>query len=98
MEREELERHSHAALVQMNLTQDSRLGALLGNVGKLRRQLEAMEEKLTTAEWQAQLLADQRDAVLRWCAGRGPDGVVTVEALYEILITDPRDRAPDEVN
>lgn len=54
--------------------------------------LKGLQKELETAEQEAQLLADQRDAVLDYM-GRAPAGEVCqhFDPIYRILITDPKD-------
>ena len=64
-------------------------------------QVAELQEELATATWQAQLLADQRDAILDFlkqeeASGslRGTEGADyrwVFGQIYQILITDPRD-------
>ena len=77
LSREELMQRSRGNLVDVILAQ-------IGQVTQLQKEL-------ATATWQAQLLADQRDHVLRWCKDRETEGTVRIWDLYSILITDPRD-------
>lgn len=53
--------------------------------------LRGIQGLLETAEWEAQLLAGQRDHVLRWCKDREAEGTVRIWDLYSIFVTDGAD-------
>ena len=91
LSREELLRRSRGNLVDV----------ILAQIG----QVTLLQKELATATWQAQLLVDQRDAVIKYL-----EGVVESEKRFpcpqclkymvpdilRILITDPKDEVPDE--
>jgi hypothetical protein len=70
--------------------------ALADTVTASMAQVVLLQKELAVAQWQANLLAGQRDHLLRWCEEREEQGTVRIWDVYSILIRDPADDAPKE--
>lgn len=68
--------------------QNLRLAAMLLDK---QGEIDALREELATAQWQAGLLAGQRDHLLKWCQEREEQSVIRIWDVYSILIRDPAD-------
>lgn len=69
--------------------QNLRLAAMLLDK---QGEIDALQKELATAQWQADLLAGQRDHLLKWCEEREWVGVVRIWDVYAVLIRDPADK------
>jgi hypothetical protein len=70
--------------------------ALADTVTASMAQVVLLQKELATAQWQANLLAGQRDTLLKWCEEREEQGTVRIWDVYSILIRDPADDVAKE--